>query len=101
MVCGIQTHLANMVDPPTSGDEYYVEVNGKTLQRALWDEACKLTQDGMLDVDEAKVQKYTCLSYYVCVLFGMHAFARVGLVCLKSVCYPVPTIRYRTHTSRY
>lgn len=49
-----KAYLSKLVDPPASGESYLVTVNGNQVQRALWDEACKLTQDGNLDLDEAK-----------------------------------------------
>jgi len=47
--------LADHVDPPASGTGFHVEIKGQKLQRAVWDEVVKQTQDGSLDVDEAKI----------------------------------------------
>lgn len=49
-----KAYLVALVNPPPSSEGYYVVVEGKELQRALWDEAKKQTQDGVLDIDEAK-----------------------------------------------
>jgi hypothetical protein len=47
--------LADHVDPPASGEGYHIEIKGQQLQREVWDEVVKQTQDGNLDVDEAKL----------------------------------------------
>lgn len=46
--------FTNVVDPPPSSEGYYTVIDGKHLQRELWDQAVKMTQDGILDLDEAK-----------------------------------------------
>jgi len=47
-------HLAKLTDPPPSGSSFNIEVDGKQLHRVIWDLAMRHTQDGVLDVDEAK-----------------------------------------------
>lgn len=45
---------AHQTDPPPSGSSFNIEVDGKQLHRVIWDLAMRHTQDGVLDVDEAK-----------------------------------------------
>lgn len=51
---GARQSLSEKVDPAPSSREEHVVVGGYQLKRAMWDEALRLTQDGMLDLDEAR-----------------------------------------------
>lgn len=52
--------LMNHVDPPSSGEGFHVVIKGQKLLRAVWDETVKQTQDGSLDIDEAKILFEMC-----------------------------------------
>jgi hypothetical protein len=46
--------LADMVDPPASSTKEFVFTEGIKIHRPVWDEAHRVTQDSIMDIEEAR-----------------------------------------------